>query len=330
MRGKIPSAVRLATVALFWTCPSYAADGSTGVSLAWNAPSACPTQREVETRLTKLLSLDLADFNEASRVQADVEQLPDGSWTLNLIIDNAHGKRQKRLHHPSSCTPLATAAALVIAIALDPNVGDPPEASLTDANLASQRRSVTAKSADGAPTGRGAPPHSPQAGLRLEGGVAVGELPRPGPLFGGVTSVVFSSVRVEGHFAYLPPQRKLTASLATAGADFGLWVAGLRVCPTLPLAASAELLLCFGGELGQLRATGFGLEAARKVRKLWEAPIFAPALRWPKTTSCSAVLGLELILPLQRSEFFVEHEGVLHRPSSLGLRFLLGLELDVP
>ncbi len=334
MRGKV-TAVRLATVALLWTCPSYADDSSTGVSLLWHAPSTCPNQREVEARLTQLLALDLADFYETSRVQADVQQLPDSSWALNLTIDNAHGKRHKQLKHPSSCTPLANAAVLVIAIALDPNVGAPAaEAGLTDAAPAVQPRPVVAVAAkvdDQTPTtGRGALPDSAHVVLRLQAGAAAGELPRPGPLFGGATSVVFARLRVEGHFDYLPTQRKLTTSLATAGADFGLWVAGLRICPTLPVASEVELLLCFGGELGQLRATGVGLDAARKVRELWAAPVLAPSLRWPKTSSWSAMSGLEVILPLHRSEFFVEHEGVLHRPSAIGLRFLVGLELDVP
>ena len=103
------------------------------MKLEWSAPARCPTASAVQERLTRAL-VDSAADPRGLRARASVTEDEGGVLTLVLELERDDGPVGQRTLQASDCNELATAAVLIVALAVDPNaaieepvVEPPPE-----------------------------------------------------------------------------------------------------------------------------------------------------------------------------------------------------------
>ncbi len=88
------------------------------VDLRWDAPAGCPGAPELERQIAALLA-GRAPPEHRPRVAFRVERR-DAEWQLHGEIDGPEGPGRRDLS-AATCGELVEAAALIVAIAVDPN-----------------------------------------------------------------------------------------------------------------------------------------------------------------------------------------------------------------
>lgn len=119
----------LATVIVFGVLdPSPASAAERGWRLAWGVPSACPSGAEVERRIGALLGTPSTEW--PIQVTAAIRR-ERGGFRLDMVARRGSARQQRTLWH-RECAVLGEAAALLVALAVDPSAAaiDPEMASL--------------------------------------------------------------------------------------------------------------------------------------------------------------------------------------------------------
>jgi hypothetical protein len=91
-----------------------------GLALEWRAPDECPTAQTVQSMVAEFLGADPRRARELSATASVERDAQDVYWLL-LRIDGAGQHTERSLSDPN-CATLARASALLIAIAIDPEV----------------------------------------------------------------------------------------------------------------------------------------------------------------------------------------------------------------
>ncbi len=118
--GRRVRAYSLAMRLLAWLAPLLLARGAHAASagwLTWEAPLACVQAGAVERRVDELLagsSPAVAGLRVSGVVRRDGD-----AWVLRLVARQGAGVQRRRLRHPD-CALLGEAAALLVAMAVDP------------------------------------------------------------------------------------------------------------------------------------------------------------------------------------------------------------------
>ena len=241
--------------------PLQAADGGPPeLRLTWDAPDTCPSATEVEAQFDRLLG-GAGRVPSEKRVEATatVRQAIRGSWTLRLdtTVDNAIGHRDLE---GDSCWAVAAAAALVLALTIDPNAA--ARASLTPPPVSPPAPSLRA-----APAPVAALPAAPSEAkplrpfFRAFGGVVVALLPKPGAVFG-----ISAGVRrgwIDGELSALSSleTKAYAGGRPGAGGYFRVMAFGARACGrATAISSPIAVRFCGGGEIERLTARGFGVE----------------------------------------------------------------------
>jgi hypothetical protein len=247
------------------------------LALTWQAPATCPTAADVEHQFVRLLGgAGRVASGKHITATAAVRTTSPTRWILDLstVLEGAAGKRSLS---GDSCSSVASAAALILALMVDP--------------AAAERAFETAPAPPPAPPPKPAPaptvtapaPPSPSA-LQLHvrafagfamfpqmtaGGIGVGA--RHGRLFVDVLGLVSTLYR---------PESAQAPALATA--DFRVMIAGARVCRAFRHRWEGGFVgLCAGGELERLSGTGAGLasstpQTATMLAGTVSVPLFVP------------------------------------------------------
>jgi hypothetical protein len=227
------------------------------LGLTWQAPAACPAAADVEAQFARLLG-GAARTPSGKRISASVvvrAAAPD-RWTLELgtTLDGAVGHRSLS---GDSCASVSSAAALILALMIDPAaaeravatpVGPPPEHAPESAPspLAAPESVVIAKPAP-APVER---PSGPFA--RAFAGGVFGMVPSPMPAAGVALGGNLHRFGAEVTFV-ATTERRVDAT--NASGDFRLLAGGARACGDL--AGRAVLFRgCLGGEVERLSGSG--------------------------------------------------------------------------
>ncbi len=176
-------------------------------------------------------------------------------WRV-LIRTRSPDARGEREIREISCARLARAAAVVIALAIDPNAGEEREPDLTA-----------------------------EATVRVAGGATFGVLPTTSPaaeLGAGVRFVLRPArlrIALEAIGRYSIRQQESIAGIASASAAFEEGGGGLRACVGAPLAAFGADL-CATGMLGVLSATGIGVPDAETASPFYATVGLDLVLEW--------------------------------------------------
>jgi len=347
-----------AALAAFLHAPPAAAEGRP-VDLRWDAPKRCPDEAALRSQVDEILGGSLA--LPRPRPLSVIAVVRDEGETLSLRVFTVGeaGMRERALRYDRDCELLTRAAAVVIAITIDPaSIGrlgpdaltllDPsqqPVAALeraaTEAPLAAPEPtpppapvSPTPEPAPPAPTPPAptpkAPAWRPRGALRVLGGLGLGELPGVGGGLSGAASLIFRHLRLELVASLWPARRlRLVGTDTDSGADFLLWSLGPRLCGVLHPHRLLEVPLCAGLEAGQVHVTGVGLQDNRRQRVTWLAGLFAPSLVIVPLRRLALWLAPELLVP-SRATYTIEELGPIFRAQPVAGRFMAGIELRFP
>jgi hypothetical protein len=326
------------------------------VLVHWSAPPSCPSEAE----LKRAIEAHLGQSPGATRehplaITAHVAQA-EGRYAVRLRFDGRSGVEERSLEHPE-CGKLLDAAALVIALAIDPGrvnahqpssgasqVDSPPPTSdgapaasapaPPTAEVASpravtprprpegERRSERSDAAS-RPRGPGAPFELPLGVFVLAG---TGALPGTGPGLG----VDFALAR--RHFElgvvgrYWSPRGAPVEGPRSSEVSLGWWAAELRACG-VPWLGAWRLRLCAAGGGGDLWGRGVGVSNSR-TRHTFVPTLSAGALLGYRRGRLSPFVGLAADwLPVQPSYGIVQGSDIVevHRSSVLALSGMIGL-----
>ncbi len=305
--------------------------------LVWSAPSACPSAAETLARIESLLGGPTRKLvKRPLAARGLVTELPSGDFELTLETFQGT-ERYTRSMRARSCVELTDAGALVLALSIDPGLGErrrlttpladetPPATKPAEASeppAPPEQPAATSRAPMPRPTARAPSPTPARFSLTAAGVVNFGSVATSA--FGPELSLGLELGRIEiGLDAiFLPPRRSYVSP--GKGGDIELAAGAARGCYRL-VNGRLSLLGCGGFELGEIDGEGVGTLTRTRRRGLWLAPeaLVAGRLRlfsWPFVSAGAAGLA-----PIQPVDFTLENVGAVHRSSAFVVRFSLGL-----
>lgn len=323
----------------------------------WRAPDLCPSRERVLARAEELLGRSPESaLGSELELSALVAQKAEGSWQLELRSRAESGQTTARSVTATSCAELADAAALLLALAIDPALSEragppssafqsePPPAAEASADAPplaptppreSPARPVAtlprAEAGRATPSARGEPAAAP---LRLRAGAAFAvwgrRLPGVAPgvvAHAGISRSAGFAVAVLGFF----PARHATVPGTSAGGELALFSFGAEAGYAVAVAPQRfELSPVVGAELDWVAGAGTGIDHPADGNLLLVALSGGGRAALHLSPSW-AVFGQGVVSALvARPRFVLDGVGELYRPPAWGLRFSLGAEWRPP
>lgn len=357
-----PSALLLATLMRASGPPDSGPGGPQGEPLplrvGWTAGPSCPDAEALRLELVRLLHRELRfDPDADARVEGVIVPRAGGfELALSVWAGELHERRTLRAER---CEDLRTAAALVVAVALEPwaageappVVPEPedepaappaqgaPAATPTVIDPRGEPAPPTTRDRDDAslhPASPGPPPSPParrrgRVALLVHGGLGIAQHAMLAGGLGGALAYLGRGWRVELtglHWWPTPIDVAGGVSVrprATVGGLRGCWV---------PRRGRWELPICGGLEAGGVRAsaTGPGVTTTTSTGP-WLGVLAGAGAAWRATGWLSVRAGADLTVSAWRSAFHLQQGAtavpVLTQPP-VGLRVLAGVELRLP
>lgn len=294
------------------------AHGQPSLNLTWSAPSHCPDVASVRAKIRRHLK---SEPDIALEAHARVTPNAPG-YTLELRWVRVDGAQTERSLHARSCEALADGAALIIALAIEPDTAldTPPQTPSRSDAMPSH----------GTPRPDPEPAHDTSSGTeeplrilnRLGGFVDAASLPAPSLGLGASVGFEFGRWQVDVGALYLLPRTATTS--AVPGAARVQLVSGAATGCFAVLGTPLRLAPCIGIEAGVLLAEGEDLDVATSSASPWLAPSARLTLAYPFSRRLSAQLDVGLVIPLTRPRYLIQGQQV-HRPAPVALRAGVGI-----
>jgi hypothetical protein len=293
------------------------------VDLTWNAPVDCPTRDEVTVEITRLLSASAESRVEVT-ARADVSHDQENRWHARLSVRTRDAHSERTLD-AESCPAIASATAVIVALAVE---GGMPDRVSPSASQASKPEPASPSAAQ---------PRGSQVVIGAAGVFDAGSLPLFAPgvegSLGWATSWSRWRVRAVATGSFFPSQDSAPLpDRSGAPGEFGrfeLFAAAARVCGSIVLGA-VDVGPCLGAEADVM--TGTRVRAALPTRNTgaWALAVGSALVSWSLTSHWAFVLrGEGFYAP--STPWFGLTSGANHidvyRPSSTGARGALGLEV---
>ncbi len=308
----------------------------------WRVPPGCP---DASAFAAQLDAHGVA--KDGVEIRGEITGAAETGYRIVLEIVHG-GSREVRSIDARGCASLVRAAALVVALGVDPVAlverRAAPLAPLLapDSPPIGARRRIDAPQSEASPSSRSrslsspsrpASPRSPssrsrwQGWLSLGGGLERGAVPG---ITGGVATALVArrrGLRLELGGAWIGPR--------AAGIDAGavraqLGVVTVRGCPELVL-PRASVPLCLGVELGAMRGDGRDAPAARTVHALWAAPTASAGVRLG-SGPFGVLARAEVAVAAARPAFELRDPGAplaVFTPEAVSARIWLGVEFRI-
>ena len=292
-----------AIAALF--CGAAAAEQSRRFVLTWQAPAGCPTEAQVIREIDELVANSAPAGNITIAASASIAGENDG-FTLTLMVRDVEGSHGRRLEAPT-CDELGHAAALIVALAIDP-------ALLANQSIPSGTSTFTPPARPFAEPNstqlpNASPPSIPMA-QRAESPTTFSVPPRhiaAEPLFWRVGLSAFAAYHTlpginlgTGLFGAIQARSlriELSASSLSANLKSGANRAATfeldRIAPRLCWFVTETTWAagpCAGVELGRLSGSGYGVTNAQQAKAFWLGSSFGALLEL--RIASSSVVGI--------------------------------------
>jgi hypothetical protein len=323
-------------------------------TLDWDAPFAeCPSAEVVRRQVERYLGQPLeAERSQALRIRAEVRRTEQGDYSVAIFGEGESGESERMLRH-QDCAKASEAAALVIALAIDPDRVLPAARESSDRALEAPPR-VTPE----ATLKRGAPPAPVALRARAPGPASQGPSSPGGrrvalgPTAHGALGIlpgtglglgVEVDLRLSDSFGtafggvFWPPRTENAGDpFGDAQVEVRLWSLGLRGC-WLPVTETLGLGLCLGPDVGFMSGSGTGRSVGapktisdRSWHILGGIQAEYPPLGRRGTGFAMGVFRLEGGPALVRPGFALRGAGVVYQPADWSLRSLVGAEAVFP
>jgi hypothetical protein len=337
---------------LFAALALLLASAPTEPSIRWSTTPACVDAARVPARVGELLGGASPPMAVLVLGAEPLErgQAGEDGWRITLELVPTEGIGLQRVLEGRDCATLTEAVALVVAVHLDavataaavvavPPVEARPQQA--DSTMPSEPTPppvprpvppTVERSSPSRATATEAPPSlraRPRALASLAAAGELGVLPRGAIAFELAGGVGWSHARVElGALASLGPDAT-SERLPAVGGRFRLSTGSLRGCG-VPARERVELPLCGGLELGDLRATGTGLQRPATVDALWLAAVASARPQWSPWPRLAVGALLDLVVPLRRHRFATPEAGLVHVVDPVAVRLGVRVELRLP
>ena len=281
--------------------------------LEWSAPPECPDAETVRSEVIRL-TRGVTSTSEHLDAQISIRRIDRSMWVLSLatVFD---GLRGERTLSAASCKSLAEAAALTLALILNPE-------------LASTATPPPVNQPPGPP--RVAIEPSPprlvwQVGAHA--GIVAGVLRDASSWFAVSLGVARGRASVRLVPSVAPPQDLFLATEPSVGGR--VWVASLSGLGCWAVIDGRRLVLnaCAGLDATRLDGRGLGVLHPRDTSVSWNAGELATLVDFRLARRLLIELGATGLLPLTRPAVYLEGIGEVSRPAILGLRASAGLTL---
>lgn len=309
----------------------------------WQAPEGCPRRDAVLAEAERLLGQPPERASKGVvEIEAVVQQLPDASFRLELRSQPATTPRNVVA---GSCEELGHAAALLIALSIDPSrqrASDAAQAKLTAAEPAPAAGLPTPSASAATPPTRRSklPVHlvrirrsarsTPAWNLQLGAAMALwaGRLPGVAPgvvVQGGGARRAFGVLAELGYF----PRRPATLPESDAGGDF--WMASFGSHAAYAILEHALRVELFAGlELQLVRGTGAGVRNPQTADVVLVGAQAGSRAALRLSTAWALFFQGSLSVLAERPQFVLDDIGPVHRPAPLAGRLALGAEWRLP
>jgi hypothetical protein len=299
------------------------------VALRWIAPEVCPDDGEMRRDVEQLLGRPLEwASSEQLTVRGEVAR-SGATWIVHLELAAPEGTRTRELTG-QSCAEVSAAAALVIALAVDPAVETgttepaPPRAA-PEATTHADTSEPPAPARPSRPHRTRKPkPAGPAWTVGASGSIDARSLPAPAPGVEVKGAARWPSLRMELGLAYYPGQRRELRS--GAGGEFDLTFVSLRGCPQIRV-GRIESALCLESDLGVLAGSGVGVRDAADGSSPWWTLGGGLHVGWWVTPALLLTTGGDVLGILSRDEFVLARVGLVYRPPAVTARWTLGAEV---
>jgi hypothetical protein len=289
------------------TCAVVDADDKTDevVELRYTAPPECPTREALLPQISARTPNVRFEPRpgEARRVFEITITTTEGSYAGTLVVDSTADKQLSA----ARCDDLATALALVTALAIDPMASTPT-----------------------LPPPRPTPPKLSEARPRTMDvalGVGVDAGITPDPLFAGIIEGRRSWSRLAIDVAVLLGRDSTTSNGSTA--TFTWLTARPAACMRFP-SDRIELGACGHIELGLVRAAGMEIVNGRDLNRLWLATGVSGNVRYPVTSRGFGQLQIGASVPLTRDRYRFNPGIVIHETAPVTGWLVVGLGVRFP
>ena len=312
-------------VGLLWPLQASAQSGPEFFRLSWSVPEGCPSDTEVRQELQRLLGASTA--SPGGRVDATARvSAVTGGFELEIALGQNDQLRTRRLAAPH-CEELGHAAALIVALAVDPSltIGEGARAE-TLAKLSEvvpapcPAAPAPAKATSSGPAPRcpvcpGCAASTPDWHTAVLAAVSIsyGELPQALPRVS-----VGAAYRAEPHWLEL----SLSGAFASTGfrgdgrgATLWQWYTTPRYCVQARFGAT-RVGPCASTEVGLIKAAGFGVEQPQTQRTWWVAPGLGLQADWRLSPGAQLLVGADVLVAATRTRFQLDAEQ-LFRPHLL-------------
>jgi hypothetical protein len=276
------------------------------IDLEWDVPPGCPDSTAVRAEVLRLTG----PTTQGSRhLKASASILPTvgGTWTLSLAT-NVDGVIGERILSGGSCESLADAAALMLALILNPDL-------------------VVAKAPDPPPPPVDAatpPAPRPRWQVGAYGGIQTGAIETMSSTFALSLGIAFGRLSLRLMPGLSLPQDVFVDTDQKLGGRLWTGTAGVLGCYSEAL-GFLQVSPCVGFDVTRLAARGLGVLRPREATVYWSSAEAALLLALPVGYGVQVELAGIGVVPLHRPTVYLDDIGPVSRPRSLGLKALGGL-----
>lgn len=343
-----------------------AAGEPSGLELHWEAPPACPDRTQLLAAIDATLGEVVEGERRPLRVHGRVRADPREGFVVRLELDDGHASTREL--RGASCKELTDAAALVIAMTIDPRLLEtlqsPPEVPEPEAPEAPEAPPTEPMEPSGA--GEGGPderdpadsspaqaplapavskrtPASPPSARdirprsaaslqflgRVQAGLGGGPLPSAAAVIGLAAGLGGRGFRAELSASYWTPRTRTSTANPEVGVRAQLWSLGVHGCGE-PRWRTLSFPLCAGVLAGAVHARGVGELEPRSVASRWVAVALEPGLVWWARPRLGVALRAEGHAALARPALRSEPSGTVFTSAPVGGSLRAGLELRMP
>jgi hypothetical protein len=279
------------------------------IAISWNAPAECPGLDAVKTEVRRVAG-QVPPPAEPLWADVTIQRGTGAGWLLTLATRAGTRTGERRLAG-SDCTELMHAAALVLALMINPEasfIAEPPPPP--------------------PPPRPPPPPPEPERHFAIGVDVMIGSGALPGLAGGFGLRVAASAAALSGELrGSVWPSRSTASVDPTKGGTFDLIDGSAAGCAR---AGHDQILspgVCAGASVVRLHGRGYGVGYPADTSAWWTAA-FAEANLRARLSSLNAVrLAAQIVVPLGRPSFALAGVGQVFEPATIWLRGTLGWEL---
>jgi hypothetical protein len=311
------------------------------VDLGWHAPSECPDEAAARAAIDELLEGRTPPGDR--RVVADVAIEPGGrGWRARVRIDDGTSVGERELE-AASCDEVGEAAALIVAMAVDPRLaGDstpgeppadeapiptPPPATNDSGTETESTRGAAIAPVDSQPVERELERRPLKLFLRAGGGVGFGSASTAAGVVMLAVALGGTRWRVELDADVWTP--RTSPQNDAIGVRVLGWTLGVRGCGS-PLAMKLEIPLCAGMRAGALHGRGAGPIESHSELSPWITATAGVGVWGWIAPRFALALDVDGFVSITQPAFDLQPSGFTVRAPAGGVRAVLGPVVKLP